>query len=138
MEQKNLEVAAGGKVKITAQVIRDNPQKKVLPFMGRIRYISGNKSVATVDKDGKVRGVKAGTCKIYAIARNGVYKGVSVTVAEAPTDIRFRKNTYKVSAGSKLNLKKELKFAPEGAFLTLKGTIGTTLFVPVVPFKPLE
>lgn len=46
-----------------------------------VRYISSNPSVAKVDlRTGKVTGVKAGKCKIYCIALNGVKTTVSVTV----------------------------------------------------------
>ena len=44
------------------------------------RYLSADEHVATVTKDGTITAKGAGTCKIYVIANNGVYKGLNVTV----------------------------------------------------------
>ena len=44
------------------------------------RYTSSDSSVATVDTDGKITGVKAGSCTIYVVAVNGVSKAIKVTV----------------------------------------------------------
>lgn len=43
-------------------------------------YESSNPSIATVSSKGVVKGVKKGTCYIYAYAQNGVYKRIKVTV----------------------------------------------------------
>ena len=46
-----------------------------------IRYESSNPKIAKVDeKTGKIKGIKKGTCCIYAYAQNGVYKKVTVNV----------------------------------------------------------
>ena len=37
-------------------------------------------SIATVDKNGKIKGIKKGTCTIYIYAINGLTKKVKVTV----------------------------------------------------------
>ena len=47
---------------------------------GFVRYLSTNTDVATVDKNGKIKGVAKGTCKVYAVGVNGVWKAVKVTV----------------------------------------------------------
>ena len=36
--------------------------------------------IASVDKNGKVKGLKKGKCKIYAYAQNGVCKTITVKV----------------------------------------------------------
>ena len=56
--------------------------KKLMPkkHVPTVRYLSSNKKVATVSKGGKIKGVKKGTCYVYAYAHNGVFKKVKVTV----------------------------------------------------------
>ena len=49
-------------------------------------YVAGKKNsnpkIAKVDeKTGKIKGIKKGTCCIYAYAQNGVYKKVTVNVS---------------------------------------------------------
>ena len=46
----------------------------------KLRYLSTDKKVATVDRSGKVTARGKGTCTIYAYAINGVRKAVKVTV----------------------------------------------------------
>ena len=46
----------------------------------RIKFESGNKKIATVDKNGKIKGKKKGKTTIYVYAQNGLYKTVKVTV----------------------------------------------------------
>ena len=45
-----------------------------------VTYESSNKKIATVTSKGKIKGVKKGTCYIYAYAQNGVFKKIKVTV----------------------------------------------------------
>ena len=45
-----------------------------------VRYVSTNTSVAKVSKNGKVTGVKKGTCYIYAISENGHFDKVKIKV----------------------------------------------------------
>ena len=62
-------------------VSKVNKNCKLVKHDTLVRYISSNPSVAKVDLNtGKVIGVKAGKCKIYCIALNGVKATVSVTV----------------------------------------------------------
>ena len=44
------------------------------------RYATSNKSIATVDKTGKITAKKKGSCVIYVYARNGLAKKVKATV----------------------------------------------------------
>ena len=46
----------------------------------KLAYESSNPAIATVSRTGKIRGLKKGTCYIYAYAQNGVYAKVKVTV----------------------------------------------------------
>ena len=47
-----------------------------------IRYHSTNPKIAKVDKNGKITGVAAGSCTVYAYARNGLSRKVKVTVTK--------------------------------------------------------
>ena len=45
-----------------------------------VRYVSSNKAVATVSKNGVIKAKKAGNCTIYAVLSSGKYVPVKVTV----------------------------------------------------------
>ena len=44
------------------------------------RYMSSNTAIATVSSSGKITAIKKGTCKVYVVAPNGLWKEISVTV----------------------------------------------------------
>ena len=46
-----------------------------------LRYASSNEKIATVNKSGKVKAKSKGACDIWALAHNGVYEKVRVTVS---------------------------------------------------------
>lgn len=46
----------------------------------KLRYLSSDNTVAVVSKSGKVTAKSKGSCKIYAIAVNGVSKAINITV----------------------------------------------------------
>ncbi len=52
---------------------------KIKKILG-MRYESTNTKVATVSSTGVIKGVKKGTCYVYAYAQNGIYKRIKVTV----------------------------------------------------------
>ena len=54
-------------------------KKKVAKHVG-LRYESTNKKIATVSSKGVVKGVKKGTCYVYAYAQSGVFKKIKVVV----------------------------------------------------------
>ena len=70
----------GKKRKIMVSVVRSVRSKKVLKHVKKYRYFSTNRKVAIVSAKGKVKAVGAGTCTIFVLANNGVYKEVTVTV----------------------------------------------------------
>lgn len=45
-----------------------------------IKFESSDASIATVNSKGSVKGIKKGTCYIYAYAQNGIYKKIKVKV----------------------------------------------------------
>ena len=73
-------IGAKKKKKINASVVRSVRKKKVLKHVKMFRYFSTNRKVVTVSASGKLKPVGAGTCTIFVLANNGVYKEVTVTV----------------------------------------------------------
>ena len=75
-------VKVGKTVKVKAKTVLVDKSKKQLSnaHAAQFRYASSNRNIATVDKNGKVKGVAKGTCTIYVYARNGYAKTVKVTV----------------------------------------------------------
>ena len=54
--------------------------KNAIVHVSAVRYVTSNKEVATVNKDGKVTAQHKGTCKVYALLNNGEYVTIQVTV----------------------------------------------------------
>ena len=54
-------------------------KSKIKKVLG-MRYESTNTKVATVSSKGVIKGVKKGTCYVYAYAQNGIAKKIKVTV----------------------------------------------------------
>ncbi|MBQ8085193.1 MAG: hypothetical protein IJ232_03700 [Lachnospiraceae bacterium] len=73
-------VSANASIKVTRTV---NGVKKTSTIKGKKAYLtywSTNKKIATVSSSGKIKGVKKGSCYIYAMARNGKKQKIKVTV----------------------------------------------------------
>ena len=75
-------VKVGNTKKIKAKVTLVNKNKKHIPkgHGAKFRYKSSDTSIATVDKNGKIKGIKKGTCTIYVYSINGLVKKAKVTV----------------------------------------------------------
>ena len=71
-----LSLKKGASKKVTAKL---KAGKKKVDIHRKVAWESDNISVATV-KNGKIKGVKAGTCYVYAYAQNGVTAKIKVTV----------------------------------------------------------
>lgn len=54
--------------------------KKLVKHTAAYRYYSTNKKIAAVSKKGVVKAKKKGTCILYVLANNGVYKKIRVLV----------------------------------------------------------
>ena len=48
--------------------------------LGKFRYESTNKKIATVSKKGVIKGIKKGSCYVYVYTQNGLYKRIKVRV----------------------------------------------------------
>ena len=82
LSKSKYSVKVGKTVKVKAKTVLVDKSKKQLSdgHAKEFRYATSNKNIATVDKNGKVKGVAKGNCIIYVYARNGYAKTVSVTV----------------------------------------------------------
>ena len=67
-------------IKATATPIKSGKDLMTKGHAAKFRYLSTNTAVATVSSDGKITAVGKGTCKVYVVGVNGVYKAISVTV----------------------------------------------------------
>ena len=67
IKKKKYTVKVGKTAKIKAKVTLVNKNKKHIPkgHGAKFRYKSSDTSIATVDKNGKIKGIKKGTCTIY-------------------------------------------------------------------------
>ena len=61
------------------ELVAEDPKKCLLQHAPLLRYYSSNRKVAVV-KNGVITARRAGTCEIYVVANNGVYKKIKVTV----------------------------------------------------------
>ena len=80
VKKSSCTIAAGTTAKIKAKVIKKDKTKELANHTARIRYISSNKSVATVNKKGIIKAKETGSCRIYVVASNGVKRTVKVKV----------------------------------------------------------
>ena len=79
---KTIDVEVGKRDKIKAKTVLVSKKKKQLSdeHATEFRYTSSDESIATVDKNGNVTGVAAGTTTVYVYSRNGLAKTVKITV----------------------------------------------------------
>ncbi len=78
-KKSNVSLKAGKSFKLGAKQVREKSSLKLSNHVG-LRYATSNKTIATVSKAGTIKARKAGTCYVYAVAQNGVYAKVKVTV----------------------------------------------------------
>ena len=80
--KKALTVKVGKTVKAKAKITLVDKKKKHIPssHAPKFRYRTSDKKIATVDKNGKIKGIKKGTCTIYVYAINGKMTKIKVTV----------------------------------------------------------
>ncbi|MBQ7839973.1 MAG: Ig-like domain-containing protein [Lachnospiraceae bacterium] len=109
-----LELEVGAESVITAQI--EDPDQ-VLSDAGTIRFSSEDPTVASVDEEGKVTAIAAGTTDIIVTAANGPLSAVcAVTVSEKQvplTQLSLKETTLELCAGSRKQL--EAEFVPENA-----------------------
>ncbi|MBR0404114.1 MAG: Ig-like domain-containing protein [Eggerthellaceae bacterium] len=82
VNRSKVALAKGGSFKLIVSVTKADKKRRLMPtkHAAHIRYLSTNKSVATVSANGKITAKGKGTCYVYVCAHNGVSKRVEVTV----------------------------------------------------------
>ncbi len=108
-----------GKTATIKATVKGIKKGKLKNHIAKLRYFSANKAVATVSKSGKVKAVGAGSCTIYVMTTNGIYKTVTVTVDMNPTKIALKKGAKTVKVGATLDIGARVKLTPAKAITTL-------------------
>ncbi len=82
VNRTSISLAKGRTFQLKARVVKLDKRKELMSeaHAATLRYLSTNASVASVNGEGKIRGVGRGACYVYAYAHNGVYKKVKVSV----------------------------------------------------------
>lgn len=82
LNKKKITLKVGKTFKLSPTTIKQDKNKKLLSanHAPLYRYLSSDTSVATVNKNGKIKAVGKGSCKVYAIAINGFKTSIKVTV----------------------------------------------------------
>ncbi len=102
INQKSLNVMIGKTSKLTATINPSNTTQSK-----NLTWTSSNKKIATVDKNGNVKGIKAGTANITVKTSNGKTATIKVTVKK-PTPIKsvkLNKKTLKLELNKTYQLK---------------------------------
>ncbi len=100
LSASSMTLVSGKSKTLTASVSPSSATNK------KIKWYSGDKNIATVDKNGKVKAVKAGTVYITAKAKDGsnVLARCKVTIIQAPTKIKLNLDEASIKRGSKMTL----------------------------------
>ena len=100
LSQHTLTVNAGTTAQLVATVSPSNASNK------SVTWTSSNNSVATVDYNGVVTAISAGTCTITATARDGsgVSASCAVTVPKLVSGITLNQSTLNMNVGSTAQL----------------------------------
>ena len=82
VKKKKISLKKGKTYKIKAKVNKLKKGKRLMPksHAPKLRYLTSDSSVATVNSKGKITAKGSGTCTITVFAHNGVSKNVKVTV----------------------------------------------------------
>ena len=70
----------GKTFRLKCQLTSENRKKKLLSHPSSYRYYTTDSKIATVSQNGVIRAKTKGSCSIYILASNGVYKRVTVKV----------------------------------------------------------
>ena len=74
----------------------------------------------TVTAKGKIKAVGAGSCVIYVLTTNGIWKTVTITVDTSPTKVKLNKVSKTMKVGSTQDLGAKVVLTPAKAQTTLR------------------
>ena len=94
-----------------------------------VTWVSSNNSVATVDSNGNVKGIKSGTATIIANTSNGKVASCEVKVGSGETEekISYLLEKYTCKVGEKINTKIEIKGAKSPSAIAKYGSQNTSV-----------
>ncbi|MEI3229377.1 MAG: family 78 glycoside hydrolase catalytic domain [Lachnospiraceae bacterium] len=75
--KKTISVKKGKTVSVKPKL---KTKGKVKTHIAKFRFESSNPAIATINKKGKIKGIKKGTCTVYVYTQNGLYKKATVKV----------------------------------------------------------
>ncbi|MBR6890510.1 MAG: Ig-like domain-containing protein, partial [Clostridia bacterium] len=114
VKPKKLTVGVGEKVALKATITKGS--------QATLTWSTKDKKIATVSKDGKITGKKAGKTTVTVKAQNGVKANVTVTVKNAPKKITLNKKKLTLQAGKKVTLKATLPKNTASYMMTWKSS----------------
>ncbi|MDR1409541.1 MAG: leucine-rich repeat protein [Oscillospiraceae bacterium] len=88
----NATIGVGQTWQSTLNLTPSNTQRK-------LTYATADKSIATVDSAGKIKGVKVGSTKIMAKTDNGKSAVITVNIKAAPTSVKFTQTEATLEKG---------------------------------------
>lgn len=80
VNKKKVTLAVGKTFTLKCEIKAENSSKNLIFHTSSYRYYTTNSKVAIVSKAGVIKAKGKGTCSIYVLANNGVYKKVKVKV----------------------------------------------------------
>lgn len=125
LNHANVTLKLGRSLRVNG-TIKSALKGRLLKHVARLRFVSSDPSVATVNSKGDVEAVGGGSCQIYALTNNGIWQSVNVTVDPSPESVWFYKAKNYVSVGKKLDLGASLKLWPGKSQTTLTWTSSNT------------
>ncbi|MBR3164765.1 MAG: Ig-like domain-containing protein [Lachnospiraceae bacterium] len=80
-KKNKVKLKEGKSFKLKAKIIRAAKKRKIKNWR-KLRYESSDPATAAVSGKGVIKGIKAGSCYVYAYAQNGVFKKIKITVTQ--------------------------------------------------------
>ena len=80
VKKAKVSIKVGKKSRITPTLTMVKAGKAGLGHTRTFRYLSMNTAIATVSRSGLITAKGVGTCSVYVIAENGLWKEIKVTV----------------------------------------------------------
>ena len=114
-----IKLGRSASIKATVKGVKSG---KILAHDGKVRYISNNPAVAEVSGKGKVKAVGAGSCTVYVLTTNGIWKAVTVTVDASPSKVKINKADRIMAVGETQALGAKVVLKPVNAVTTFTWT----------------
>lgn len=111
LNHANVTLKLGRRVRLNGTV-KSSLKGRLLKHVARLRFLSSDPFVASVDKKGNVEALKGGSCVVYVLTNNGIWQSVNVTVDPSPENIWFDHANKYLSVGQQMDLGAKLRLWP--------------------------